>query len=45
MLLAVSFLDPVLLFVCNCRREYNRRVREIVEASWVEDDAAPAGPS
>jgi hypothetical protein len=23
------------------RREYNRRVREVVENSWIEDDAAP----
>jgi hypothetical protein len=27
-------------FPCCCdRREYNRRVREVVEQSWIEQDA------
>jgi hypothetical protein len=30
---------PPLLSLLLCRREYNRRVREVVEQSWVEQDA------
>ncbi len=28
-----------------CRREYNRRVKEVVEASWMDAGAAPPQPA
>lgn len=32
-------LRAVVAVVCLCcRREYNRRVREVVEQSWIEQD-------
>jgi hypothetical protein len=31
--------------VLGCRREYNRRVKEIVESSWMDEPAKDAAAS